>query len=75
MKRILLSTALILSAAGSAMAMTTHGDLTGPARHEAERIVPGGDFDNLTSAEVNAIENILAGDNDNRGAQIRAILN
>lgn len=74
MKHLLLTAALVLSA-GSAMAMTTHADLTGPARAEAERIVPNGNFENLTSAQVNAIENILASDNDNRGGQIRAILN
>lgn len=74
MTRILMTAALILSA-GSAMAMTTHGELTGPARVQAERIVPNADFDNLTSAQVNAIENILASDNDNRGGQIRALLN
>ena len=73
MTRILMTAALILSAS-SAMAMTTHADLTGPARAEAERAVPNGDFDNLTSAQVHAIENILAGDNDNRGGQIRALL-
>jgi hypothetical protein len=69
-----MTAALILSA-GSAMAMTTHSDLTGPARAEVERIVPNGDFDNLTTAQVHAIENILSGDNDNRGGQIRALLN
>ncbi|MDI3336638.1 hypothetical protein QKW60_09485 [Defluviimonas aestuarii] len=74
MKHLLLTAALVLSA-GSAMAMTTHADLTGPARAQAERIVPNGDFENLTSAQVNAIENILASDNDNHGGQIRAILN
>ncbi|MGB3316758.1 MAG: hypothetical protein WBB85_20370 [Albidovulum sp.] len=74
MTRILMTAALILSA-GSAMAMTTHADLTGPARAEAERIVPNGDFDNLTSAQVNAIENILSGEDSNRGAEIRALLN
>ena len=74
MKSLLLTAALVLSAS-SAMAMTTHADLTGPARAQAERIVPNGDFDNLTAAQVNAIENILASDNDNRGGQIRAILN
>lgn len=75
MKRILLTTALILSAAGAVSAMTNPGELTGPARAEAERAVPNGDFDNLTTAEVNAIEAILAGDDSNRGGQIRAILN
>ncbi|MCV2874419.1 hypothetical protein OEZ71_19140 [Defluviimonas sp. WL0050] len=74
MKSLLLTAALVLSAS-SAMAMTTHADLTGPARAQAERIVPNGDFDNLTAAQVNAIESILASDNDNRGGQIRAILN
>ena len=74
MTRILMTAAMILSA-GSAIAMTTHADLTGPARMEAERIVPNGDFDNLTSAQVNAIEAILSSDNDNRGGQIRALLN
>lgn len=74
MTRILMTAALILSA-GSAMAMTTHADLTGSVRAEAERIVPNGDFDNLTSAQVNAIEAILSSDNENRGGQIRALLN
>lgn len=73
MKRILLSTALIL-AAGSAFAMTTH-TLTGTARAEAQRLVPNGDFDNLSTAQVNAIEAILSGDESQRGGQIRAILN
>lgn len=75
MTRILLTSALALATAGSAMAMTPHGNLTGPALYEAERLVPNGDFDNLSAAQVNAIESILASDNDNRGGQIRAILN
>ncbi|SPH23678.1 hypothetical protein DEA8626_02744 [Defluviimonas aquaemixtae] len=75
MKRILLTTALILSTAGAAAAMTNPGELSGPARAEAERLVPNGDFDNLTSAQVGAIRSILYGDDSNRGGQIRAVLN
>ncbi len=75
MKRILLTTALLVTAAGAAAAMTSPTDLSAPERAEAQRIVPNGDFSNLTAAEAGAIAAILNGDEDSRGGQIRAILN
>lgn len=75
MTHMLLSAALVLATTGTAMAMTTHSDLTGPARAEAERLLPNADFDNLTSAQAGAIRSILYGDDQNRAGQIRAILN
>lgn len=75
MKRILLSAALIVTAAGAAVAMTQPTSLTGSDRVYAERLVPNASFDNLTTAQVHAIEGILHSGDDNRGGQIRAILN
>lgn len=75
MKRILLTTALLVTAAGAAAAMTSPTDLSGPDRAEARRIVPNGDFSNLTTAQAGAIAAILNSDEDSRGGQIRAILN
>ena len=75
MKHILAVASLIAVTAGSVMAMSTPADvLPGTSKAEAERIVPNGNFDNLTAAQVNAIEAILFSDNRNRGGQIRAIL-
>ncbi|MGC1427887.1 MAG: hypothetical protein WA822_04815 [Albidovulum sp.] len=75
MKRILLSTALILSAAGAGSAMTSATELSPVDRSEVEGLVPTADLDNLTSAQANAISGILYGGDSNRSAQIRAILN
>ncbi len=75
MKRILLSAALLAAAAGAASAMTSPTELSGPDRAEAERLVPNGDFSNLSTEQVGAIAAILNSDEDSRGGQIRAILN
>ncbi|OYX41416.1 MAG: hypothetical protein B7Z02_15725 [Rhodobacterales bacterium 32-67-9] len=75
MKHILLSAALVVTAAGAAVAMTQPTSFTGPDRAYAERLVPNANFDNLTTAQVNAIEGILYSGDSNRAGQIRAILN
>ena len=75
MKRILLSAALLVTAAGAAAAMTSPTDFSGPDRAHAERLVPNANFDNLTTAQVHAIRGILFSGDSNRGGQIRAILN
>lgn len=75
MKRILTVASLIAVTSGSAMAMSTPSDiLPSASRMAAERLVPNGQFDNLTTAQVNAIEAILFSGDDNRGGQIRSIL-
>ncbi|MCB2136109.1 MAG: hypothetical protein KDE08_09230 [Rhodobacteraceae bacterium] len=75
MNRILTAAALIAISAGSALAMSTPSDvLPSTSKSVAQSLVPNADFDNLTAAQVNAIEAILYGDNENRGGQIRAIL-
>lgn len=75
MKRILLTTALVFATTGAAFAVNDPADLSGPDRAAAERLVPNGDFDNLTAAQVGAIRGILYGDDSHRGGQIRAVLN
>lgn len=75
MKRLILSAALVVGAAGGVFAMTNPGELSGPDRAHAQRLVPGGDFSNLTKEQALAIAAILHSGNDNRGGQIRAILN
>lgn len=71
MKRILTASALILAAVAAASA----AELNGPERAEVLRTVPGAAIDNLSIGEVNAIIDILHGDDRNRGGEIRAILN
>lgn len=75
MKRILLTATLLVTAAGAAAAMTSSNGLSGPDRAHAQRLVPNGDFSNLTAAQANAIAAILSSDEGSRGGQIRAILN
>lgn len=76
MKRILLSAALVLAAAGTASAMTSTTELTPNDRAAVLRYVPNADLSNLTSAQVAALSTTLyTGDNREVGGQIRAILN
>lgn len=75
MKRLMIATALVLTAAGTASAVTDPGELSAPARMEAQRLVPNGDFDNLSAAQADAIRSILSSDEDARGGQIRSVLN
>ncbi|HEX9858044.1 MAG TPA: hypothetical protein VGA75_06775 [Paracoccaceae bacterium] len=74
MKRFLITAALILAAAGSASAMTSAQDLSGPEKAAVRALVPGADVSNLTTAQVGAIGLILSGDDSGRGAQIRSVL-
>lgn len=75
MTRLMIAAALVLAAAGTASAVTDPAELSAPARMEAQRLVPNGDFDNLSSAQVEAIRSILNSEEDARGGQIRAVLN
>lgn len=80
MKRILISTALILAAAGSASAMVSPNQLSSHVKYQVHTKVPGADLSGLTTAQVAAIENIFSGSgNDSAGenvrGQIRTILN
>lgn len=75
MKHVLFSAALLLAAAGTASAMVTPGALSAADLAYAQRLVPNGDFANLTTEQALAIASILHSGNDNRGGQIRAILN
>ncbi|MCU9849921.1 hypothetical protein OEZ60_18130 [Defluviimonas sp. WL0024] len=75
MTRLMIAIALVLAAAGTASAVTDPSELSGPARMEAQRLVPNGNFDNLTSAQADAIRSILSSEEDARGGQIRSVLN
>lgn len=75
MKTFLAASALILAAAGSASALTAPTGLSSFDRHELRQAVPGLEIGALSTTEVNAIVTILNGDNRNKGAEIRAILN
>lgn len=55
--------------------MVTPGALSAADLAYAQRLVPNGDFANLTTEQALAIASILHSGNDNRGGQIRAILN
>lgn len=75
MKRVLIATTLMTVMAGSAFAMTYGQDgLPDYARIEAQSLVPGARFDDLSSAQVGAILTALYGDTSGRGAAIRSIL-
>jgi len=75
MKRILaLALVTLATAAGAASAMTTT-ELSESSKAEVRRFVPNADLSSLTVAQAGAIEAILyGGDNDARGAKIRAVL-
>lgn len=75
MKRILLTATALMIAAGAASAMTSSSELTASEKHEIKRFVPNADLDGLTVADVHAIQAAIYGGNENRGGQIRAILN
>ncbi|MEZ5777509.1 MAG: hypothetical protein R3E44_04020 [Paracoccaceae bacterium] len=76
MKRILLTTALVFAAAGTASAMNTATDLSPTDRAEILRYVPNADLSNLTSEQVAILSATLYnGDNNEVGGHIRAILN
>ena len=76
MKRILLASAVILGTTGVASAMTHPGELTNVEKFEVRHYVPNADLTNLTTAQANAISAILSSGSDNeRGGEIRAILN
>lgn len=73
MKRFISATAILLALSTSSFAMVNPG-LSPSDAHEARFRVPTADLDNLTSAQANAIANVLHGDDENIGAQIRSIL-
>lgn len=74
MKRVLLSTALLLAASGAVMAMTSPTQLSTADLQAAQMLVPGADFSQLTTAQAGAIATILHGDDRNQAGEIRAIL-
>ncbi len=75
MKRFITATAILLSLGSSAFAMASNGHLSTSDAMEARKYVPGADFSGLTSAQLHAIANVLYGDDENVGGQIRSILN
>lgn len=64
MKRIILATVLGLATVGSASAMVASGELTEGVKAQAEYILPGVSFDNLTASQATRIEGLLTGGKD-----------
>jgi len=74
MKRLILSLAALSLSAGAVSAMTSASDLSGSEKQEVRRFVPNADLDNLTTAQVGAIQSVLYGDDEHRAGTIRGIL-
>lgn len=74
MKRLITASIVLLSLGTSAFAMAPNTGLSASTAQEARRFVPNGDFENLTTAQVNAIADAVYGDSEHVAAQIRSIL-
>jgi hypothetical protein len=60
MKRILLATALILSAGTAVYADSMSGSLSADVALQVSRLMPNADLSNLTSQQVSALENLFS---------------
>jgi hypothetical protein len=64
MKRIMLASLIALTTVGAANAWTEKTTLSAPAKMQAEHILPGVSFDNLTARQATVIEGLLTTDTD-----------
>jgi hypothetical protein len=71
MKRIILVSLIALTTAGAAAAMNEKTTLSAPAKMEAEHILPGVSFDNLTARQATIIEGLLTTDTDKEAYEIK----
>lgn len=74
MKRLIATTAILLSVGTSTFAMVANDGLSASDAFEARRFVPSADLTDLTPAQANAIAIALHSDDQHVGAQIRSIL-
>lgn len=77
MKKLILTTAAIVTLAPAAFAMSSSQTLSEVDKAEIRRIMPSADLDNLTVAVAGALAAALhsSGSHGEKGAEIRAILN
>jgi hypothetical protein len=79
MKNLILAALIAGASVSSVSAMTTTGQLSEVNRIEAQRYVPNGDFSNLSSAQVTAIDLLFMNSDDvsageNPAGKIKKIL-
>ena len=79
MKRLMITTALIVAAASSAMASISSTDLPATTKADVVAFVPGADLSNLTVAQVAQFNALFANSDmlragENPAGAIRAIL-
>ncbi len=74
MKRLITSTAILLTIGTSAFAMVPQSQLSDAQIQEARSFVPNADFSDLSAAQALAIANVIHGDQEHAGSQIRSIL-
>jgi hypothetical protein len=74
MKHLITAAAILISLGTSTFAMAQNSGLSTADANKARIYVPNGDFSNLTSAQANAIANVLHGDREHVGGEIRSIL-
>lgn len=80
MKRLLISSALVLVAATGAMASGMNSSLPQATKYEVRLLVPNADLENLTTSQALQISNVMSSSEalsagDNPAGVIRAILN
>ncbi|MGO4909849.1 hypothetical protein ACEN2J_16115, partial [Pseudorhodobacter sp. W20_MBD10_FR17] len=71
MKRIILASLIALTTVGAANAFTDKTTLSVPAKMEAEHILPGVSFDNLTARQATIIEGLLTTDTDMQDYEVK----
>jgi hypothetical protein len=64
MKRIILASLIALTTVGAANAWTEKTTLSAPAKMQAEHVLPGVSFDNLTARQATVIEGLLTTNSD-----------
>ncbi len=74
MNRIILAAVLGLATVGTASAMTGTTQLSAGVKSEAEFILPGVSFDNLTATQAARIEGVLTGGKDLQASEVEQLL-
>jgi hypothetical protein len=71
MKRIMLASLIALTTVGAANAWTEKTTLSAPAKMQAEHILPGVSFDNLTARQATLIEGLLTTDSEKLDYEVK----
>jgi hypothetical protein len=71
MKRIMLASLIALTTVGAANAWTEKTTLSAPAKMQAEQILPGVSFDNLTARQATLIEGLLTTDSEKLDYEVK----